>query len=1136
MATSNRDRIGEMFDVLAPALNRFIARAVEPELPDGAGWVRIVAAVDNTMDREHNPDDPYLQLKLLSQNYTGRFKKGWYPFRGQLNRLHEAYAGELFDVRNAWAHMKSFTDDDAYRALDTAERLANAIGAGDAAVRIERIRLNLRRVTADKDDRRTLKTAAETAESTGLKPWREVLRPHDDVATGNFQASEFAADLFKVAQGAAANDYADPVQFFARTYLTEGLRDLVQRAVRRLRGDDNASPVINLQTNFGGGKTHSMLALWHLAGGTELTALPQETQDLLGPLGYEQITNARRVAIVGNHFAPTGEVKTDGTIVRTLWGELAWQLGGAPSYALVADADRAGTNPGRALHDLLAAHAPAVILIDEWVAYARQLPDDPDDAAAAGITGGTFDTQFTFAQSLTEAAKSTKGVLLAISIPAAETGDDPDEPVAGNVEEVGGRRGLDALQRLQNVVRRVADQWRPASSDEAYHIVRQRLFVTPDAAALASIRAAARAFVEFYRRYADEFPREARDSDYEDRIKRTFPIHPELFDRLYEDWSSLERFQRTRGVLRLMNTVIHALWVGEDSGPLIMPGSIPIAASSVNSELTQYLQDSWKAVIDADVDGPNAEPTKIDHEKPLLQSRRVTKRLARTVFFGAAPTLGSAHKGLERQRVFLGTAIPGDIPGNFHSALAALTDRATYFYSGAGKYWYDLQANITRRARDQAERLHDEDVWAEICARLVVQEKHPGDFAAVHICPDDSGDISNIDEARLVILHPKAVYKKAESESKAMTFAQAALEYYGAKHRTRRNMLVFLAPDVNRMEELDSAVRDYLAWSRVLDDADELDLTQNQKNQAAERKASANDTVHSRLLGTYHWALVPRASDPAAASVIEPVKAEGQSPWLAERVSKRLAADGDLATQQAAAAISHWLMRLPRLWEAGHVRVGDLWEQYATYPYMPRLRDRSVLIQGIAEQPLLWENEGFAVALAFDGERYEGLRLPSDGRFGQVTDSMLLVKPSVAVEQRRRELAERTDFGGEGSPNADRSAGTGDEEREGHGTDSAPGCDPGSGAGSAPNPKVDYFFGSKTLDPAHYGLDFKRLMDEVIQHLAGTPGVDLKVRVEIEATTSLGFSEFRVRTISENSSALKFDQAGFEEGTLGGAG
>ncbi len=232
-------------------------------------------------------------------------------------------------------------------------------------------------------------------------------------------------------------------------------------------------------------------------------------------------------------------------------------------------------------------------------------------------------------------------------------------------------------------MRRVADQWRPASSNEAYHIVKQRLFKQADAAALAAIGANREGLRRDVPQVHRRFPRDVRDSAYEDRIKRTYPIHPELFDTLYEEWSSLERFQRTRGVLRLMSTVIHALWAGEDSSPLIMPASIPLATANVNAELTQYLQDSWKTIIDADVDGANSEPVRIDKEKPLFGQRALTKRLARTVFFGAAPTIapGSRHKGIGTQRVFLGTAVPGDVPGNFHAALTQLGDRATYFYS-----------------------------------------------------------------------------------------------------------------------------------------------------------------------------------------------------------------------------------------------------------------------------------------------------------------------------------------------------------------------------------------------------------------------------------------------------------------------
>lgn len=217
MATSNRERIGQMFDALAPALNEFITRVLSPHLSPDHDWSQLVALKDSKngiSGKLYSAMDPLLQLRMLTENIPHQVKPGWFPFDGQLSKVQQSYASELRDVRNKWAHGSSFNNDDAYRALDTAERLLAGIGAAEAAAEVAKIRLNLRRVTAEKDDRRTLRAAAETADSAGLRPWREVLRPHDDVATGNFQASEFAADLFKVAQGQASNDYADPVQFF----------------------------------------------------------------------------------------------------------------------------------------------------------------------------------------------------------------------------------------------------------------------------------------------------------------------------------------------------------------------------------------------------------------------------------------------------------------------------------------------------------------------------------------------------------------------------------------------------------------------------------------------------------------------------------------------------------------------------------------------------------------------------------------------------------------------------------------------------------------------------------------------------------------------------------------------------------
>lgn len=1112
MALSNRERIGRMFDILSPALDSYLSSQIDGRY-QGLCWFDLFDELDRQRGRastQVEAADVMVQLRFINEGITNQLQRGWRPIRDQIGHAGESYASELRNVRNDWAHMRGFSDDDAYRALDTCERLLKLIGAAKSADEVAKLRLDLRRVTASKDDRRVLNNAVVATEAQGLRPWREVLQPHADVASGNFQASEFAADLNKVALGdpGTSREYADPIEFFQRTYLTEGLSDLISRAVRRLGGDNNASPVINLQTNFGGGKTHSMLALWHLAAGRQIGEFPQDVQDLLGTCGYADLKDQRirRVALVGNHIAPEGETKSDGTHVHTLWGELAWQLGGAEAYALVANADRSGTAPGQALHELLQRYAPAVILIDEWVAYARQLHGKDD------LAGGTFDTQFTFAQALTEAVKGTQGVLLAISIPASHSGD-PAEVVPGSAEEVGGSDGMEALKRLQNVVRRVADQWRPASAGEAYHIVRQRLFVTADAQALAAIGATAKAYVDFYRKHSDQFPREAREPDYEERIRHTYPIHPELFDRLYQDWSSLDRFQRTRGVLRLMNTVIHALWVGQDAAPLIMPGSIPIATAVVNSELTQYLQDSWKAVIDTDVDGPESQPQRIDKEKPLYGARATTTRLARTVFFGAAPTIGTAHKGIETQRVFLGTAIPGDQPDNFISALTNLADRATYYYNASGKHWYDLQANITRRARDHAERLHKEDVWAEIVRRLQVQGRHLGPFAGVHVCPEGHGEIPDRDECRLVILPPSVSHKNKAVDSDALEWARNGIDRRGSANRSFRNMLVFLAADTDRLGELDAAVRDYLAWTDVLAHGDDLDLTANQRNQATERQRQADDTVNRRLEGAYQWALIPRA-EPGDPLELETRKIDGQAVSLAERVGKRLENDGALATQQVASLVRPWLNRVPGLWPDGSVSVGELWEAYATYPYLPRLRDSNVLRAGVLHQPMLWETDGFALASSHDGHRFVGLVLPGDADFDRVsvTDSVLIVRPDLATAQRAKEVPPRPDNDDDGGGGGETRPKLRDSEQKNSPKEHGP----------------NRFFGSVQLSSDRYARDFARIAEAVIAHLAAADGVRMDISLEISAVVDDEFDDARVRTVAENATTLKFESSGFE--------
>ncbi|MXP22977.1 DUF499 domain-containing protein [Gordonia sp. HNM0687] len=1124
MALSNRDRINRAMELLGPALDRFITSVLEPEMPNGHTWIQLMQLRDQSRgsgssnNRHYDPNDPSDGLRMIIDNIPNTVRRGWYPFDDRLSRTQKSYATELRDYRHDFAHMKPFDNEEAQRALDTCERFLKAIGAPKEADEVRRLRLDLRRVASEREDTqaaRKLDLASVGADN--LPAWREILSPHPDVASDNFNAAEFAADLYTVAQGKEAGEYSDPVQFFERTYLTQGLRDLIERNVRRLTGDLNASPVVNLQTNFGGGKTHSMLALWHLASGRPSTAYPDDVAALAAPLDSVP-QGVRRVAIVGNQMEPARINTDDGRPgIRTMWGELAWQLGGQDAYEIVAEADRAGTNPGASLRELFELYSPAVILIDEWVAYARQLVNP-----AANVVAGDFDTQFTFAQTLTEAAKATAGVQVVISIPASyDNRTDADDI---NDEEVGGEHGRAALERLKSIVGRTADHWLPANPQESFEIVRRRIFTAPDGETLAKISSIAKTLVEYYRKHATEFPSEALEPAYVDRIRRSYPIHPELFDRLYEDWSTLDRFQRTRGVLRMMNKIVGTLWRSANPAPLIMPGSVPLEKDSVVTEISQYLDDNWRPILTSDVAGDHSVPYNLDNDHDLFGKRSVTQRLARSIFIAATPSLHTAHKGVDKPRIFLGTAIPGDVPGNFHSALDHLANKATYLYTDAARYWYDTHANTTRAARDHAAGLPKADVWAEVEARLDAARRASRDtsFVGIHVCPSNSADIPDEPSTRLVIASPEVTHVNKSTSSSAMSWAADVLEHRGAGNRSYKNSLVVLAADDKRARELEEAVREFLAWRYVHTNADSLGLGGQQTRQSESRMNKADAVVADRLLDTFIWAILPEQPVDQATYSLGAVNAGGTTDDLIARTGKKLADSNLLSTTRSSRLLSMDLTGpLESAWRPGHISVGELHGFYATYPYLARLRNRDALVEGLLTvyNDMAWQAEGFAFAYAWDEteQKYVDLHLPTDSATPQLSDTVLVVKPDIAQAQRDREVAEVAETsdndGGEASANDDTRRTDTDSE---------------DSSATRQTPRATRFWASTTLDGDFPARDFSTIQQEILQFLSGAPGTTVEVRIEIDAASPEGFDDAVQRTVRENSNTLGFEQSGFE--------
>ena len=429
-----------------------------------------------------------------------------------------------------------------------------------------------------------------------LKPWREVAEPHQDVLKGSFQQAEFAADLARVHEGTATPEYQNAALFFERTFITEGMRLLLISLVKRLMGQ-GGDPVIQLQTAFGGGKTHTMLAVYHIAKGETPAGELQGVSSILDEARVAGDLPRARIAVIdGNKLAPNQPQKhgkgRSAVQVKTMWGELAWQLGGAPAYDLLKESDESGTSPGKAiLAQILREHAPCVILMDELVAFVRQFDE------GKSFIGGTYDSNLSFVQALTEALKEVPNAVMFASLPESD-------------KEAGSQRGVNALKTLEHYFARVQALWKPVATEEAFEIVRRRLFTKVKHPAEAE--QVCRAFADYYTQNGEHFPRETQESRYFERIKNAYPIHPEIFDRLYEDWSTLEGFQRTRGVLKLMAKVIHRLWVDGNTDPLIMPGSFPLEDADTRNEVIYYLPQGWDAVIERDIDGPRSETAEID--------------------------------------------------------------------------------------------------------------------------------------------------------------------------------------------------------------------------------------------------------------------------------------------------------------------------------------------------------------------------------------------------------------------------------------------------------------------------------------------------------------------------------------------
>jgi len=551
---------------------------------------------------------------------------------------------------------------------------------------------------------------------------------------------------------------------------------------------------------------------------------------------------------------------------------------------------------------------------------------------------------------------------------------------------------------------------------------------------------------------------------------------------------------------------------------------VPIDDPRVQFELTRYLSDNWVPVIEKDVDGPNSLPLRIDGEVPNLGKVHACRRVARTIYLGSAPLTQAAHRGLEDRRVKLGCVMPGESPAVFGDALRRLAGAATYLYQDGPRVWYSTQPTVTKLAEDRAEQFkRDPDrVFAELEHRLREDLRRQGDFARIHPMPHSGADVPDDLDARLVVIGTDYPYTKEPGNSAEMA-AKAILESRGNSPRLHRNTLVFLAADKARLQDLDEAVRKYVAWDSILSEKEALNLDPHQVRQAETQRKAADGAATARLPETFQWLLVPTQVSPQAPIEWQALRLTG-SDALAVRASKKLRNDELLIPGFAATRLKMELDRVP-LWRGDHVSVKQLVQDFAQYLYLPRLADPSVLVDAVREGVglLTWEHDTFAYADSLDeeGGRYRGLRGGQNVAISSHDTQGMIVKPGVARKQMDEEAARRLGDGGAGigagvPPEGGGQTGVGGAGRTGP-------TEPPAAA------KPRRFHGAVTLDPTRVGRDAGRIAEEVIAHLVGLSGADVTVTLEIQARVPGGVPDSVVRIVTENGRTLKFSNQGFEE-------
>lgn len=817
----------------------------------------------------------------------------------------------------------------------------------------------------------------------GLPHWREYVKPHRDIRDNEVSEALFAVNLSRAIDRQGAEEYRDPVLFFQRTHLTRTLKSLIVDVLKTLYGDPGANSIIHLQTNFGGGKTHAELALYHLLHTPEVAAEVPALGDFLVQNSFQSVEDIPRAAVAvlpcADLYAGGREIE-DGIYLHTIWGEMAYRLGsseksGAELYEIVRKADVEKTSPGVVtLRKLLDAAGPNLILIDEMLHYV-------DKAAAIKVGDSNLGTQaLGFLRELTEAVEAVDHSVLVASVTASSMED---------LQVLTEETAQSTLAKMEDILRRVEDSRTPIEGSEIFEIIRTRLFeeVDPDVA-----EHTAAAYYEFYKDgpWRDILPQQTRDPGYRVTLEKSYPFHPSIVSVLYERWGSRPQFQLTRGTLRFLSHLLAALWQQENHsksvGALVHLADVDLSDDDVRAETVRVAGSEWESIIGTDIATAESGSMSISQRRDrehggLYQSFRLVEGIATSVFMFTHG--GQQSKSTPLPDVRLAVVRPELPAADVNQAFDDCKARLYYYYEEDGGYIFKTEPNpnkvladarvdvSTDEARRKIEEVVEDVVGQTAAFNVVFYDFH-------HSQAHEPGDVPDDGKLQLVVLPPRLPISRGSIGGRTLDVIRDITQNYGKKLRLNRNMVLFLLPDSDYIAGAIERAIDWRAAQRVMGDAALMArFSDIQQELIRDKATTAQNDTKDHVRKAYNIVALPSgtegqsvAHEPFELSYVPPSKK------VIEQAEEELRNKGKLLRDFNPALFdSRWASLWPKT--ATMITVQAIWEKFTRQAEAPILMSADVLRQtikqGVEQQLFGMGVLRDAEADKFDAASYEAL-------------------------------------------------------------------------------------------------------------------------------------------------------------------